>query len=147
MAEVVIISRPDTGYSVVVYPGLKSYAPEPSGAKPTRPDQFNLSSKALGKESVNGQECVKNQVTITGPDGKKVEATVWNATQLKSFPVRIRSNENGVPFTLNFNDVKFEKPAAALFEAPASFTRYDDFPSLMRGAAKRFGEANRRPTK
>jgi hypothetical protein len=136
MANMVIISRPDTGVNSIVYPGLKSYASLPA-EKPKTPkaDDFKVVTKELGKEKLDGQDCVKNQVTVTGADGKKFEATVWNATQLKQFPVRIRSSEGGTPYSLTFRNVKFEKPAATLFETPASFTRYDDPMALMRGAA------------
>ncbi len=143
MAEMAIISRPADGTSVLVYPGLKSYAPiRDANAKSAAPDQYTMASKELGKEPVDGQDCVKNQVTVTGPDGKKFEATVWNATKLKNFPVRIRSEEGGVPFTLNFKEVKFEKPGVALFENPASYTKYDDAQALMRGVImKKMSEA------
>ena len=102
----------------------------------------------MGKETFGGQDCAKNQVKVTGPDGKKFEATVWNATRLKNFPIRIRSREGGVPFTLNFKDIKFEKPAAALFESPASFTKYEDPNSLMRSALmKQIGQGGGAPGK
>lgn len=144
MAEMAIISRPADGTSVLVYPGLKSYAPirDASTTKSAAADQYTMAAKELGKEPVDGQDCVKNQVTVTGPDGKKFEATVWNSTKLKSFPVRIRSEEGGVPFTLNFKEVKFEKPSSALFENPASYTKYDDAQALMRGVImKKMSEA------
>jgi len=136
MAEMSIISRPDDGSSFIVYPGLKSFAPLPnnSGKSGGADKKYTMESSELGKENVAGQDCVKNKVTVTGPDGKKFEATVWNATALKNFPVRVRSSEGGVPFTLTFKEVKFEKPATALFETPASFTKYDDATALMRAA-------------
>lgn len=146
MAELAIITRPADGTSVLVYPGLKSYAPVGNGSKPAPPDKFTMATKELGRESVDGQDCAKNQVTVTGPDGKKFEATVWNASGLKGFPVRVRSEEGGVPFTIHFREIKFEAPAAALFTAPASFTKYDDAQSLMRGVLmKKLSEANGAP--
>ncbi len=133
MAEMAIVSKPADGSTMLIYPGLKSYAPIRSGgAKAPAPDEYKLASTELGKEAIDGNECVKNQVTVTAPDGKKFEATVWNAAGLKNFPVKIQSQEGGVPFTLSFKNVKFEKPAAALFENPASFSKYEDPSALMR---------------
>lgn len=143
MAEMVLINRPDTGASVLVYPGLQSFARMNENPNQPGADQYTVTTKELGREKVNGHDCVKNQVTVTGPDGKKFESTVWNATALKKFPVRMQSNEGGTPFTLTFKDVKFDKPADSLFETPAAYTKYDDMGSLMRGALmKKLGEAN-----
>ena len=80
MAEMSIITRPDNGSSFIIYPGLKSFAPLPANsAKGAATDKYTVESSELGKENVAGHDCVKNKVTVTGPDGKKFEATVWNA--------------------------------------------------------------------
>jgi hypothetical protein len=148
MAELIIINRPDTGAGLLVYPGLKSYAKLEENTPRTDTDKYTIQSKELGREAVNGQDCIKNQVLVTAPDGKKFQSTVWNAPALKKFPVRVQSMEGGTPFTLTFKDVRFEKPAASLFDPPAAYTKYDDVTSLMRGAAmKKLGEPNKAPAK
>jgi hypothetical protein len=146
MAEMILINRPDTGSSVLVYPGLQSFARMNETPAQTGADDYKVATKELGREKVGGQDCVKNQVTVTGPDGKAFESTVWNATALKGFPVRMQSTEGGTPFTLTFKEVKFDRPAATLFDAPAAYTKYDDIGTLMRGALmKKLGEANGAP--
>jgi hypothetical protein len=148
MADLIIINRPDTGQGLLIYPALKSYAKLEDSATRTDSEQYKVESKEVGRETINGQPCVKSEVVITGPDGKKFQSTVWNATALKKFPVRVRSTEGGTPFTLTFKDLKFEKPAAALFEAPGAYTKYEDISSLMQGVAtKKLNERKGAPAK
>ena len=148
MSELIIINRPDTGSGLLVYPGLRSYAKLDDNVTRADPNKYTIEAKELGRETVNGQDCVKSQVVVTGPDGKKFQSIVWNATALKRFPVRVRSTEGGTPFTLTFKELKFEKPAASQFDPPASYTKYDDVQSLIRDAAmKKSGESNRAPGK
>jgi hypothetical protein len=66
-------------------------------------------------------------------DGKqaKYEATVWNAKDLKNFPVKIQHTQEGVESTLYFKDVKLAKPDASLFEPPAKYKKYSNMQELM----------------
>jgi len=142
MSDLIIVNRPDTGSGLLIYPGLKSYAKLDESAPRTDPEQYKIEAKEVGREKINGQDTVKNQVVVTAPDGKKFQSMVWNAPALKKFPVRVQSTEGGTPFTLTFRDLKFEKPSASMFEPPNAFTKYDDVGALMRGAAmKKLGES------
>jgi hypothetical protein len=90
-----------------------------------------MESTELGKESVDGHACVKNKVTVTDKAGKAHESTVWNATDLKNFPVKITTSEAGAATTMLFKAVKLEKPDPAQFEPPAGFKKYDSLMALM----------------
>jgi hypothetical protein len=68
---------------------------------------------------------------VTDNQGKKYESLVWNATDMKNFPVKIETTDQGHTTTMLFKDVKFSKPDAALFQPPADFKKYDDQMSLM----------------
>lgn len=85
----------------------------------------------LGKETVEGHDCVKNKVVVTDKEGAKHESTVWNASDLKSFPVKIVTGEAGHPATILFKNITFTKPAASLFEPPSGFTKYDSPQTMM----------------
>jgi hypothetical protein len=148
MDQIVIISRPDKMMHYMVYPGLQAYAetavPASDATKPAT--DFKVETTELGKETVDGHPCVKNKVVVTDDQGKKFESTVWNATDLKKFPVKIETTQEGHKMTLAFKDVKLAKPDAAQFEPPADMKKYDSMMSLMQEEMmKRMGGMGARP--
>ncbi len=133
MDKVVTISRADKSRSYTVYPGLQAYvestSQDPDAAKPA--SDFKINITELGKETVNGHDCVKNKVIVTGSPGKTHESIVWNASDLKKFPVKIVTGEGGKEMTLFFKDVQLGPPDAAQFEPPADFKKYDSMMTMM----------------
>jgi hypothetical protein len=133
MDQMVTIARPDKMLAYMVYPGLQSYAPiqlSKGDRTPTEGD-FKVEIAEIGKETVDGHPCVKNKYTVIDKDGAKHESTVWNATDLKKFPVKIQTTEGSDEVTMLFKNVSLTKPAAKLFEAPADFQKYDSVMQLM----------------
>lgn len=138
MGEMTVIADESTNTSYFVYPGLKAYAAlAPEGAKTADPSKVKMTSTELGKDTVDGQACVKNKVVLTDPDGKTTEATVWNATDLKKFPVRIETADKAAKVRMTFKNVKFSKPDAKSFEPPENFTRHTSIQGLMGEAMKK----------
>jgi hypothetical protein len=133
MDQMVSISRPDKKVAYVVYPTLKAYAEitvnDPDAGKPD--SAFKIETTELGKETVDDHACVKNKVIITDDKGEKHESTVWNATDLKKFPVKIENSEQGATSVMLFKNVKLAKPDAAKFEPPADFKKYNSPMELM----------------
>jgi hypothetical protein len=133
MDKIITISRPDKNITCLIYPGLQAYVempiPDPDAAKPA--SDFKSEATELGKETVDGHACVKNKIIVTDKAGKSHESTVWNATDLKNFPVKIETSEGGTTATMLFKDVKFDRPDAAQFEAPAGFKKYDSMMTMM----------------
>ena len=76
---------------------------------------------------------MKNKVVVTDADGHKDEATLWNATDLKDFPVQIMSTEKGDSVTIRYRDVQLAKTDAKQFATPTGYKEYDDIQSLMQG--------------
>jgi hypothetical protein len=134
MDKMVMIGRPDQKVSYMVYPGLKAFVENPiPNADSSKPvSDFKVETTELGKETVDGHPCVKNKVVVTDDQGKRFESTVWNATDLKKFPVKIETTQEGRKMTLLFKDVKLSKPDAAQFEPPSDAKKYGDMMSLMR---------------
>lgn len=148
MDKMITLGRPDKKVSYLVYPGLQAYIESPQhDAESPRPESdYTLETTKLGKETVDGHVCIKHKVVSTDKDGKTHESTVWNATDLKDFPVRIDTTENDRPVTLLFKDVKFSRPEAAQFEPPADFTKHDNMMMLLRAQTmKRVGAENLTP--
>jgi hypothetical protein len=133
MDTMISITRPDKKLTYLVYPGLKAYAEIPltdSGSE-SPVDKFKIEPTELAKETVDGHPCVKNKVVVTdGKDGKH-EFVVWNATDLKKFPIKIEQKDGSTEMTSLYKDIKFAKPDAALFDPPAGFTKYDNVMTMM----------------
>jgi hypothetical protein len=129
----IMITRPDTKKVYTVYPGLSAYA----AAVPQDPDimkpasSFKLETKESGKETVDGHPCVKSKQVVTDDTGKAHAFTVWNATDLNQFPVKIEMSEQGHTTAMLFKNIKISKPDAALFEPPADYKKYDSSQALM----------------
>ena len=128
MAEVVSIIRPDKGVVYVMYPDQRMLLkmPLPKEELEATDQSVKISKKKLGKETINGHPCVKNRVTVTDGSGKTVEATTWEASDLKDLPIQIETQEADSVSTVRFNQVDFARPAEAYFEPPSGFTQYDN---------------------
>jgi len=87
--QMITLSLPEKKQVYLIYPGLESYVATSSAAKDGTNDTFKLEVKEVGKETVGGHPCVQNDVIVTDGKGATNEFTVWNATDLKKFPVKI----------------------------------------------------------
>jgi hypothetical protein len=134
MDKTIMISRPDKKMGYQVYPGMQAYIESPLPVQETAAGQasdFKLELTELGKETVDGHPCIKNKAIVTDKDGNKQESLVWNATDLKNFPVKIEHNEDSTKVTMLFHDVNLSKPAADAFDPPADATKYDSMQAMM----------------
>ena len=132
MGQMTMIAEEGKTNSYLVYPSLQAYAVIPTGdGKGADDSKVKLDSTELGKDTVEGQPCIKNRVVITEGDGTKSEATVWNATELKKFPVRIETTKDKHTVRMSFKNVKLARPDAKLFDAPAGYKKYDNVQTMM----------------
>ena len=130
--QITTISLPENKFVYLVYPGLHSYVENPLPGKLTVTNQdFKVATTELGRETVDGHPCVENKVVITDGKGATNEFTVWNATDLKNFPVKIITSKPEAEITMSFKDVSLIRPAAASFVPPADYTRYDNMQTMM----------------
>jgi hypothetical protein len=133
MDKLTTISLPEDKVVYMIYPSLQAYAEMPvskaDAAKSGADDEVSLTE--VGREEVDGHQCVKNKATVKNKEGKTSEFTVWNATELKNFPVKIETTQDGMDITMLFKNVKFDKPAASQFAAPEGMTKYTSVMSLM----------------
>jgi hypothetical protein len=141
MAQVVSIIRPDKGLVYVIYPDQRVLLSMPLPKEDSEANQApQVVKKPVGKETVDGHPCVKNKVTITDAGGQNVEATTWDATDLKDLPIQIETQEKDTVSTVRFKQVQFIPPAAGFFEPPSGFTRYDNPDELKLGVMKKMME-------
>jgi hypothetical protein len=148
MDQMIIISRPDKKVSDMIYPGMKAYVEMPIETASTNnaKEDYKLETTELGKETIDGHACIKNKAVVTDKDGNKNEAILWNATDLKKFPIKIEQIEQGQHATMLFKNVEFTKPKAELFDVPSGLNKYDSMQQMMQEIMmKKFGDAQRRP--
>ncbi|HEV2319804.1 MAG TPA: hypothetical protein VGV18_08650 [Verrucomicrobiae bacterium] len=132
MDEVVSITTSDKKNAYMIYPHIHSYvaiAIPPQG----QAGEFKLQRTKVGEETVDGHPCIKNDVLITNAVQSN-DFTVWNATDLNNFPLKIAMTEQGMPVTITFENVSFNKPAPGLFAPPVHFTKYGSIGDLMQSA-------------
>ena len=107
----VSISQSDKKIVYVIYPDAQSYTemtPATSDAGATNVDS-KIEIIGLGKETVDGHSCVKNKAIVTDQQGAKHEFTVWNAPDLKNFPVKMEMNEQGGTTTVSYTHLDVYK--------------------------------------
>ena len=137
MDKVISIMRPDKSRMLLIYPGIRSYAdvPLPKEAASTNA-AVSIKKTALARETIDGHPCVKSRVMMADDKGHQQEIIVWDATDMKDFPVQLKLNENGQNILVHYRTVHFVKPEAGSFEAPAGFTKYNDLRALMSRVSK-----------
>ncbi|HLP77319.1 MAG TPA: hypothetical protein VK327_10410 [Candidatus Paceibacterota bacterium] len=92
----------------------------------------------LGKEVVDKHPCTKNRVVVKSAKGASLmEATTWNAEDMKDFPVQIAVQAKEGTTILRFTKIQMTRPAAALFDVPAGFTKFTSAEALMLAATQR----------
>jgi hypothetical protein len=133
--KVISVTRPDTKFTYLIFPGQQACVKMPMPREDVEAFQKNpkINKVALGKETLDGHPCVKNRVVITDDKGAKQESTVWNATDLKDFPVQIMTKEKDDTVVIRYRQIQFAKPDAATFEAPKGFKEYNDVSEFMTG--------------
>lgn len=133
MDQMSTVSLPEKKISLLIYPSLKAYAEMPMSKEEAADalKTYKIAKTKIGKETIDGHPTDKNKVVMTDEKGQKQEMTVWNATDLKDFPVQMQMTEDKNTVVLKYKDIKFGKPDASKFEAPAGMTKYTDPKQLI----------------
>ncbi len=132
MSKMISITIPSQSLVYLVYPDMRAYVAMSTQQTNTPVSEYKTDVTKLGEETVSGHDCTKNKMVVTGPDGTPHEFTVWIATDMDKFPIKVQvALPDGNSMVMNFKDVKLEKPDASLFDPPAGFTKYDNMRDLM----------------
>ena len=139
MDRVACIVALDKKAMQLIFPSLAAYVetPLPEDEAAALNKDLKLHKTPLGKETIDGHPCVKNRVVMTDARGQKAEALVWNATDLKDFPVQMQMNDKETTVVMRYNEVRLGKPDAKQFDAPAGFTKHADMQQLMVAIAQK----------
>ena len=125
MDRMVSIFRPDKKASFVLYPRIKRYLTLPlaKGESEAMEKGLQMEKTTLGKETVDGHACAKNEVVVKNQQGPVLRATTWNAPDLRDFPIQIQTKEQDTTVTMRFKQIQFAKPDPKQFEVPADYTQ------------------------
>src|SRR5881296_450531 len=139
MDRVACIVALDKKAMQLIFPSLAAYVetPLPEDEAAALNKDLKLLKTPLGKETIDGHPCVKNRVVMTDAKGQRAEAVVWNATDLKDFPVQMQMNDKGSTVVMRYSEVSFSKPDAKQFDAPAGFTKHTDMQQLLMAIAQK----------
>lgn len=129
MDQLVILALPEKPATYMVFPNLQSYCDMPTSKKGNA--EGKLEKTELGADTVDKHACKKSKLTFTDKDGKTAEATVWEATDLKNFPIQFQTVENEQTTTTTFSDIKMDKPDASLFDVPGSYKKYGNMQDMV----------------
>jgi hypothetical protein len=139
MDKVACIVALDKKAMQLIFPSLAAYVetPLPEEDVAALAKDLKLQKTPLGKETIDGHPCVKNRVIMTDAKGQLGEAVVWNATDMKEFPVQMQMNDKDTTVVMRYTDVRLSKPDAKQFVAPAGFTKHTDMQQLMIAIAQK----------
>jgi len=116
------VIRPDKKMKYNIYPGTKTYDTMALTAADTEIATQKLEKKALGKETMDNHPVVRNLSTVRSSRGAVLlQATTWNATDMKDFPLQIELKENGFSTIMHFMNVNLVKPDPRIFDIPAGY--------------------------
>lgn len=144
MDSVVSIVRPETRTTLITFPKLRSFVKldMPSDEAKAFLARAKIERKTLGKEKMEGHLCLKQQVVITDDAGRKSEATVWTATDLRDFPVCVATKESEGTVVMRFRQIQFTRAEASKFEPPVGYAEYADMQMLMAGPVLKYMKDN-----
>lgn len=143
MDKLITIVRPDKKVTWLCYPGAEAYAEMPFSESESA--ESNVESSEVGKETIDGHPCVKMKFTSTDSKGRPQEAFVWQATDLKKFPIQLQMAQRANTVIVKFEMPKLEKPAASLFDAPAGHAKYNSAQALMQAAVMKMFSSGAAP--
>lgn len=118
-----------SGY--VLSEALQGYAPF---ALPVQITNMATMAEVAGPASdrVNGHPGHEVEVDIAMDDGTSARFSVWRASDLDGYPVRIKTLDATKPFVVNLTDIKETRLTSNLFLPPDGFTKYNS-PDSMAG--------------
>lgn len=134
----VTLIRPDRKTIQVIYPKAGCYL-----TLPMKPDELEAAKKTsvktetLGKDTLEGHPCVKNKVTVTPAKGVPQTFTVWNATDLKDFPIQTQTRQDADTVITRYTNVRLVRPDAKQFEPPAGLEEFKGLEAFQAGMMKK----------
>jgi hypothetical protein len=103
----------------LIFPRIDAYAAYPAAT----PANVEIERQTVGDDSVDGVPCLKHRVRLL-VGGEPSDYTLWTRKDDPRIPVKIHETAHD-DVTATFRDVRWEPPAAALFEVPKDYARFE----------------------
>ncbi len=93
-------------------------------SRPTQQNPFSEAQDATierspaGTDTVDGHACKVENITVTPHNGQPTKMKVWEAQDLKGFPVKVEMQSSRGPVTLEYKDISLDEQPASLFTHP-----------------------------
>jgi len=136
MDQVVTINPASKTNVFLIYPKIKAYLSMPVPASATASNNVQITK--IGNDTVGGHPCTENKVVVT-VDGQPQEFTVWNATDMNNFPVKITVAEQGMSVSMMFESISFNAINSSLFQPPTGDKQYNSIQDLIQGVVASYG--------
>ncbi|MFZ0419086.1 MAG: hypothetical protein WAM04_13390 [Candidatus Sulfotelmatobacter sp.] len=81
-----------------------------------------------GTDVVDGHPCKVENVTVTPRNGQPIKRKVWEAEDLKGFPIKSEMQTSKGTITMEYKDVSFSEPQASLFAHPENCRQMPSMP-------------------
>jgi hypothetical protein len=103
-------------------------------SRPTQQNPFSQAQDATidrspaGTDTVDGHSCKVENVTVTPHNGQPSKMKVWEAQDLKGFPVKIEMESSHGPVTVEYKDISLDEPPVSLFTHPDNCQQMPSMP-------------------
>jgi outer membrane lipoprotein-sorting protein len=105
----------------------------PSGDYANRIEEYRTKGKKTGSEKIDGHPCDIYELTTQGKTGRDHKETVWLATDLNNFPLKVISESNGTKVTSRNSDVEFKAAVSDAMMKPPDDVTFQDMSEMMKG--------------
>jgi hypothetical protein len=132
--RVISVVRLDRKQVYVLFPNARSCINMPmSEADAAVSDKdVQVQRTVLGNETIGNRPCAKNRVVLKSARGEVLlEATTWNASDQRDFPIQVLLHSKERSTLLRFTKVDFKKPGGGEFEMPRGYTQYGSAEALL----------------
>jgi hypothetical protein len=145
MKGVVTIALGDAKTTIMINTTTKTYYEQSTQERDQMPTVYDrdvvFEKKKVGNETIDGHPCIKYDAVYyrkSKPD-EKHKATVWEAQDLKEFPIQteitVPSNPkypgSGGKMVMKYKDVKLGAATASMFEVPSGYAKVNSAQEVM----------------
>ena len=126
---------PEKQLIVMLFPLVRAYTemPMPKEEVAVALRKFTSARKELGREVIDGHECVKTLVTFTDDAGQTSEATCWLAADFQGLPAQIETRDKAGTTQLRFKTIRRATSGGRRFSVPDGYKKYSNSTALVKG--------------
>ena len=137
LGTMAMLVNPNERVMTVLFPTVKFATQVGMSAGDVMDPRVKVGKRQTGKDKIAGQATLKQQITLTGPDGRKSEATTWENPALNNFPVRIAFKQEGTSVEMTFTGTTLTSGPDEQYSIPGDYRQFNGMPALMEEARKK----------